>query len=271
MVGGSDVLVHARQGARRRRVGGVLKTADAVVAVSQDLRAKILEFGVHPEKVHVVPRGVDLGRFAPGDRAEARRRLGIPEEGDVILWVGRMVPVKGLDVLIRACGILRDRGAPARVYLVGDGPSRPALESQSRAGGLSEIVSFVGSQPHDRLPDWYRAADLTVLPSRSEGIPNVLRESLACGTPFVASRVGGIPELAASDPDSRLVPPDDADALGEAIGRALTARGTDSTPRPRPVSLEESARVLTRILRSLVPTSPCAPRELALGRCDRPD
>src|SRR5207247_9071660 len=83
-------------------------------------------------------------------------------------------------------------------------------------------VSCAGPLPHAELPDWYRAANLTVLPSRSEGMPNVLRESLACGTPFVASRVGGIVEIAEAC-SGHLVPPDDPGALAEAIGRTLAA------------------------------------------------
>src|SRR5207248_616882 len=107
-----------------------------------------------------------------------------------------------------------------RLSLVGDGPLRSRLEAERAARGLAETVSFAGAVAHDRLQPWYRAADRFVLPSLSEGVPNVLREALACGTPFVASRVGGIPELAA-DGASLLVPPGDAAALAEALARAL--------------------------------------------------
>src|SRR5207248_2291820 len=139
------------------------------------------------------------------------------------LWVGRMVRVKGLDVLLPACALLRRRGLVFRLYLVGGGPLRQALEAQARQLGLADSVCFPGPRPHEQLPDWYRAADLTILPSRSEGLPNVLRESLACGTGFVASRVGGIPEITA-EPFSRLVPPGDSRALAEALDSSLRER-----------------------------------------------
>ena len=254
MVGGSDVLVLAQEPSRRRCILDVLHGADAVVAVSQDLRAKLVGYGIPPEKVHVVSRGVDGDRFSPGDRAEARCRLGIPAEGRVLLWVGRMVPVKGLDVLLEACSDLVDRRVDFHLYLVGGGTSRNSLEAEARSRGLSERISFVGPQLNERLPDWYRAADLTVLPSRSEGSPNMLRESLACGTPFVASRVGGIPEIA-EEGSSRLVAPGDPTALAEAIAHALAEWGPSSRPRSRSTGWAESAETLLRILRPLASTS----------------
>ncbi len=254
MVGGSDLLIHARNPARRRCIRKVLLEADAVVAVSQHLKETLLEFAIPEEKIAVVARGVDLDVFTPGDRAEARRRLGIAAGSRVLLWIGRIVEVKGLDVLVDACARLRDRGVEFQAYLVGDGPLRSTLEAASRSRGLADRISFVGSRPHDQLPDWYRAADLTVLPSRSEGIPNVLRESLACGTPFVASQVGGIPELAANSAN-RLVPPGDAGMLANALAEALRTEGTGPRPLTRSEGLNASAAALTRVIRSLRPAA----------------
>jgi glycosyltransferase involved in cell wall biosynthesis len=111
-------------------------------------------------------------------------------------------------------------------------------------------VTFAGYVPHADLPDWYRAANLTVLPSRSEGVPNVLLESIACGTPFVASRVGGIPEVA--DPlVDRLVAPNDRDALADAIVHSLTSPSR-ITRRTMPVSTVNSAEHLLALLTSVV-------------------
>jgi glycosyltransferase involved in cell wall biosynthesis len=249
MVGGSDVLILARDQSRRRRIATVLQQADAVVATSQDLRTRVIEMGIAPSKIHVVSRGVDTRLFSPGDKKEARRRLRIfPSAGAVLLWVGRMVPVKGLDILLHACALLQQSGLAFHLCLVGDGPLRGWVEQQCRALGVP--TTLPGAVPHEDLPDWYRAADLTVLPSRSEGVPNVLRESLACGTPFVASRVGGIPEIAPC-PERQLVPPEDAQALAFTISRALI-----SPPVPeietRPASIAHSAGCLIRIIEPLV-------------------
>jgi teichuronic acid biosynthesis glycosyltransferase TuaC len=258
IVGGSDVLLLPQQHGRRRCVVKVLNDADAVLAVSRDLQAKTVELGIPANKVHVWSRGVDTEIFAPGDRSDARRRLGINVEGKVLVWVGRMVPVKAVDVLLDATAKLHSRGMDFRLYLVGDGPLRQSLEAQVRDAFLVQKVRFVGSQDHRRVADWYRAADLTVLPSLSEGIPNTLRESLACGTPFVASRVGGISEIA-DEPANRLVSPGDSTALAEAIEQALTESGT--MVRSQPFRCEESAAWLVEILRPLVAKA---------QDCDRP-
>jgi teichuronic acid biosynthesis glycosyltransferase TuaC len=254
MVGGSDVLLLTRDRERRRLVVRALQSADAVLAVGADVRRRIGELGIPLERVHVFARGVDETVFSPGDRAGARARLGLPS-GPMLLWVGRMVPVKGLDVLIEACVRLKRRQVGFRLYLVGDGPLRERLTARVKADGLEELVHFAGAVPHEQLEDWYRAADLTVLPSRSEGVPNVLLESLACGTPFVASRVGGVADLACK-PELDLVPAEDPDALASAIERALRSpAGRDAGPARR-FDWAESVASLETVLRSVMrPTS----------------
>jgi peptidoglycan/xylan/chitin deacetylase (PgdA/CDA1 family) len=254
MIGGSDVLVLAQDAARRRRIMNVLATADRVAVVSADLREKLCHFGIDPSKIHVVYRGVDRGLFTPGDRASARRRLEISPEGPVLLWVGRMVPVKGLDVLIDAFTLLRSRQPNCHLYLVGDGPLRRKLEQRVASLDLSRFCIFTGAVNHARLADWYRAADLTLLPSLSEGIPNVLRESQACGTSFVASRVGGISEIADDDRDV-LVPPGDAPALAAGIERGLTQNSGYVAVRAPGGEWADSARSLIGLLEPLVAVS----------------
>lgn len=252
MVGGSDVLLLTGHRGRRRKIVEVLSAADAVVAVSRHLRTKVLALGVAPEKVHVVYRGVDRALFSPGDQHAARRRLAIPADTNMILWVGRMVPVKGLDILLDACKLLQKQSLRTRVYLVGDGPLHKALVARSRTLGLQDVVSFAGAVPQDELPSWYRAADLTVLPSRSEGVPNVLLESLACGTPFVATGVGGVPEICGEDRD-QLVAVADPEALAKAMQRALAKKVHPSnTTAFEPASWESSVEGLVQVIDPLV-------------------
>jgi teichuronic acid biosynthesis glycosyltransferase TuaC len=221
IVGGSDVLVLARKpGARRRSVVRALQANDAVITVGRQLAHTVEALGVPARKIHVVYQGVDDALFSPGPAIDARRRLAIPESGKVIVSIGSLIPVKGIDVLLEAMSRLTAGPGDVKLYLVGDGTGRRDLETLTKRLGLESVVRFVGKVNQTELPDWYRAADLTVLASRSEGVPNVLRESLACGTPFVATRVGGVSEIAEGT-TCRLVPAEDPVALSEAIARSL--------------------------------------------------
>jgi teichuronic acid biosynthesis glycosyltransferase TuaC len=245
MVGGSDILVLGRQAGRGRLIRQVLEDADAIVTVSADLKRALSRWALPADKVHVVYRGVDLRRFTPGARDEARQRLAIGRTGAMLLWVGHVVPVKGLDVLIAACAKAAAR-ADFHLYLVGDGPLRATLQRDCAELGLSDRVTFVGAVSHAALPDWYRAADRMVMSSRSEGIPNVLLESVACGTPFIAPDIGGIPEIADPHAD-RLVPPGNPDALAEAIVESLaTPNGVKRTVKA--ASLRDAADQLLGVL-----------------------
>lgn len=241
---GSDVLVAGRSGRRRARVVEALRGADAVAAVSEDLADKVVAMGVDAARVHVVPEGLDGRLFFPGDRDEARRRLGLPAGCPIILFVGNLLLSKGAGVLLESLSILRRGGLEPRCYLVGGGRDEAALRATIGRLGLGDRVTMVGPRPLAELPDWYRASNLVALPSFSEGIPNVLRESAACGCPFVATRVGGIPEIA-RDAASRLVGPDDPAALADAIVEVL---GWGPRPATGWISWDESADRMVDVL-----------------------
>ena len=217
LVGGSDIRVLTRTPARRTIILGTLRRADRVLAVGTVLRQHIVDLGVPPEQVGVLHRGVDTSRFHPGDPRAARARLSLPLDRHVFVWVGRMVAVKGLDVLFDAWSRTHDHATRPLLLLIGDGEQRRSL--QRRADPWNDAVRFIGPVAHEDLPDWYRAADAVLLPSRSEGVPNVLLESLACGTPFIASDVGGVRELA--DRTCVVVPPDNVAALAAALVERL--------------------------------------------------
>jgi glycosyltransferase involved in cell wall biosynthesis len=229
-VHGSDILGLSRYPRRSRGTVEALRQADAIVAVSRDLMERVVALGADARRVRVIYDGVDTELFHPGPRDEARVRLARELElrGPVVLFIGNLVPVKGLEVLIDAFVRLAGQGVAFTGLLIGQGPLRSRLESQVTRRGLRDRVRLLGPRPHEQLPDWYRAADLFVLPSHSEGVPIVLLEAAACGTPYVASRVGGIPEIAHLGP-SRLVPSGDAEALAEAIQFALA-----NPPAPSP-------------------------------------
>lgn len=219
-VHGSDILeLHKHPGRRRGTIEALLR-ADRIIAVSRDLARRTVELGAHADRVHLIYNGVDDGVFFPGGRAAARSRLRLRAEQSILLYVGNLLPVKGPDVLVEAAGHLAGRGIDFDLHVIGKGPLRANLEHLAADRGLSNRVVFHGPIPHDQLPDWFRAADMLVLPSRSEGVPNVLLEAAACGTPFVASRVGGVPEIEHLGA-SRLVPREDPVALADAVQETL--------------------------------------------------
>jgi glycosyltransferase involved in cell wall biosynthesis len=145
--------------------------------------------------------------------------LGLKPESRVVLFVGRLVEVKGVRELLRAARLLLAQQAGLEVVLVGEGPLRRPLEEQA-AGELAAHVRFAGVQKPEAVARWMAAADVVCLPSHSEGCPNVVIEALACGRPVVASRVGGIPELVNSN-CGILTPPRDPEALAAALHEAL--------------------------------------------------
>jgi glycosyltransferase involved in cell wall biosynthesis len=220
-VHGCDVLYGLRHNpAKLPGTIQALRGADGVIAVSGDLLQRVAEFGVPRGQIQVVYDGIDAIRFHPEPRILSRQRLNLPLGKKMLLFVGGLLPVKGLDILIEACGLLRDGGLDFTCHLIGEGPMRGQLSQRIAELGLREVVTLHGSLPHEQLPDWFRSANVFVLPSRSEGVPCVLLEAAACGTSFVASNVGGIPEVAEMG-HGRLVEPEDPAALARSIAREL--------------------------------------------------
>ncbi len=247
---GSDVLLLDRYPGKVARTAEAVRRADAVIAVSQDLARRIAALGADPEKVSVIYDGVETETFRPGPRSEARSQVGLPEHEPLILFVGNLVPVKAPEVLIEACAALAKAGRGFTCRFIGQGPLRSALERQAARLGIADRVQFLGPLPHDQLPVWYRAADVLALPSRSEGVPNVLLEAAACGTPFVASRVGGIPEIVDVGPNTLVLPGDAAalaDALAYWLGRPQSA-STGDAPRSTADTVAEMEAVFEHVL-----------------------
>ncbi len=188
---GEDELPERVEAERRVAAG-----ADGIVAaIEQEKNLLVRLYGASPAKISVIPCGVDLSLFRPRDPRAARRRLGLPPDKKLILYVGRLDPLKGLDVLLRALARLDDRAGVQLVVVGGDRgltPERRRLEELARELGLEGMVRFVGPVAHARLPWYFSAATVTVVPSYHESFGLVALESLACGTPVIAARVGGL-------------------------------------------------------------------------------
>jgi glycosyltransferase involved in cell wall biosynthesis len=223
---GSDVNVFAQTRLRRWQIRHALNRCHSVVAVSRALAERLQAIGVESNRIQVVYNGVDDGRFCPREREGARCSLGVPISAKLVLYVGNILTSKGCDDLLSAIEILAATDDSLHLAYVGDGPQRPILESRVTRLGLAGRVRFVGKVTHDVLSGWYTAADITCLPSYNEGVPNVLLESMACGTPVVASSVGGIPEII-PEYAGILVPKGAPDSLAKAIHVALVQRSWD--------------------------------------------
>ncbi len=220
IAGGSDILLLTENQARRRVISATLRTADHIFAVGSRLVDRAVELGASAERTTNFLCGVDLTRFGPGDQMAARATLGLDPSGPLLLWVGNMLPVKAPERAIEALALLRSEWPELRLAMLGHGPLRPSLEALAAARGLRDKVLFPGPVTHERLPLWYQACDAFVLPSRSEGVPNVLLEAMATGRPFVASDVGAIRDLLPFGP-SAVTPPGDIPALVSAVATLL--------------------------------------------------
>ncbi len=177
----------------------VAGVAEGVIAFTPDERDELVRlYGARQDRVHTAPGGVDLERFHPQDRAVVRRRLGMDPTERVVLYVGRVEPFKGTEVLLRAMAQVRT-SLGARLVIIGGGgeedPEVTRLRLLSAELGIESRVRWQGATPHEELPDYYAAADVCVVPSYHESFGLVALEAMACGTPVIASRVGGLASL----------------------------------------------------------------------------
>ena len=210
----------------------VVAEADRLIASTDDEARDLVQlYGADPKVVRTVAPGVDLDLFTPGDRTDARRRLGLRADALTLLFVGRIQPLKAPDVLLRAAALLQDEPALAdRLQVVilgapsGSGLARPHyLESLRDQLELHRIVEFRPPAVRDVVADFYRAADLTVVPSYNESFGLVALESQACGTPVVAAAVGGLPTAVADDVSGVLVDGHDPQHWAKVLADLLRA------------------------------------------------
>jgi D-inositol-3-phosphate glycosyltransferase len=187
---------------RAKQEAAIFACADAVLASCEVEAEQIVRFyDASPSRVHVVPLGVQHAFFAPGYRPQARRALGIDPDATMLLFVGRIQALKGVDLALETLIEMRKRGRNALLAIIG-GPSGPdgretltRLHDRVAKAGVIGQVSFVAPQAHQLLSTWMRAADVTLVPSRSESFGLVALESSGCGTPVIASDVGGLKTL----------------------------------------------------------------------------
>ncbi len=242
----------------------VIRCSDTVLASCSVEASQISElYGADPSRIRIVAPGVDHAFFGPGDRRQARRALGLDGEGPLLLFVGRIQPLKGVGVAVRTLDSLVTDHPGARLVIVG-GPSGPhgeaevaRTESLVAELGLGDQVVFVPPQPHELLSTYYRASDVCLVPSRSESFGLVALEAAACGTPVVASDVGGLRSLIDHGRTGFLVeeptPESFAAWVRQILAEPLLADrlGTGAVMRARRYTWARAAHLLTEIYADL--------------------
>ena len=204
----------------------LLHQVDLFLPVSHYTGGLLHKQDIPTDQTHVVPNGTDPNRFRPRDDTPLRQRLGLSDR-PLLLTVGRLVRRKGIDTVLRTLPALVESCPDLAYVVVGSGPDQSRLERLADRLGIHDRVRFVGEVDHDRLPLYYSAADLFVMPAREdppdvEGFGLVFLEANACGTPVIGARTGGIPDAISDGETGLLVPPNAPDALAEAATRVLT-------------------------------------------------
>jgi teichuronic acid biosynthesis glycosyltransferase TuaC len=218
---GSDLNLIADYALPRRWIRWAAAKADGLIAVSAGLRDRLTNLGTPRERIRMLRNGVDLVLFRPGDRAAARRALGFTRP--TVLAVGNLVALKRHRLMVEALSLLPETD----LVIVGEGPERAAIEALAQARGVAERVRLLGRLAQDQLPQIYGAADLLLLVSTHEGWPNVLLESMACGTPVVVSEIAGITDIVGTTEVGRIV----AEVTPQRLAAAI--RDVLATPPPR--------------------------------------
>ncbi len=244
---GADIHYWGRQRGCAAQILDAANKAAGLLAVSSALKADMVAMGMDANKIRVHYTGLDQTRFTPRDRAEEKANHSLT--GPVILSVGALIPRKNHDLVIQALADIPG----ATLLLAGQGESQGALRALADTSGVADRVRFLGSVPHDDLPSLFAAADIMALVSSSEGLANAWVEALACGTPIIASDVGGIRELITNDAAGRIVAQEPA-AIAQAARDLLAnpPRKEDVADNVRAFSWAENARQLADFFRSVV-------------------
>jgi glycosyltransferase involved in cell wall biosynthesis len=220
---GTDINLFPTFRTIRPMIRWTLRRVAGAISVCTPLHEAMLQLGLPPEKGCVIGNGIDLERFQRVDSAVARKRLQLPENARILVAVGGLIERKGFHYLIPALAKILPQHPAVKLYIIGEGPWRKKLETLIVQHGLTGHVQLKGTQPNEELKFWYSAAQVSCLTSSREGWPNVLLESMACGTPAMATRVWGVPEVIVS-PDLGIMVDQNVDSIAHGLDAALKER-----------------------------------------------
>lgn len=221
---GSDLMILPKNFLYKTLILWAAKSANKIICVAEPLKHAALRIGFDPEKITIIPPGVDVENFDLRiSKEETRRKLGLLEKSKIILFVGRLIPVKRPDRIIRALKRILGSNSSVHLVVIGDGSLRAHLMKLSYDLGVQDHVRFEGSIPHERVPLYYAACDVLILPSDSEGLPTVILEAMASRRPVIASAVGGVPNLIVDGVNGMLIDPRDEDAIVTSINGVLSS------------------------------------------------
>lgn len=260
----------ARMAGERR----VLTRADRIIVATLAEKAQLQWlYKADSRKMTIIPPGVDTGRFYPIPKDEAKAFIGIPQHDRMVLFVGRIEPLKGLDTLIRAMASMgvQNTDCPTYLAIIGGDPSANPEEMTTEMASLQQLcrdlnmdrtVVFLGKRGQDTLPYYYSAAEVLVMPSHYESFGMVALEAMACGTPVIASQVGGLAFLVQDGVTGYHVPGGDSDALCEKLTLLLgnrenrTEMGLQAAEEAKAYSWDKVAEQIVDVYKSLVPEKP---------------
>jgi glycosyltransferase involved in cell wall biosynthesis len=235
----------------KRQCAEALRAAAAVISVDSAMAKIAVQLGTPRARIHVIPNGVDLEFFRPRDKAAARRELGLPLDGRLLATVAHLKLTKGHGEVIQA--LVRLPGDVRLIIVGGEAVHGYRQEAAALAArlGVEGRITFAGKQPYERIPLYLSAADASVLASYREGCPNVVLESLACGRPVVATRVGAVPDILTPGVNGAIVEVRDVDGLAAALGEVLARPWSPEDVRRSP-SVQSWDAVAARVHKVLL-------------------
>jgi len=220
---GCDINDDLYNDSKAPKILSMLNSVEGVTVVSSRLKDELIKHKIEPDKIKVILNGVDYDRFKYLDRQDCRNKLKLNADERIILYVGRLSDEKCVASLIEAFAKASKTEASLKLMLVGDGPEYDHLKKLVESLQLSDSVTFVGKVAHGDINQWFCAADIFCLPSKREGCPNVVLESLASGCPVVASDVGALPDLVSKD-SGLLFKAEDVDDISSKLSLALSTK-----------------------------------------------